>query len=115
MIRRPPRSTLFPYTTLFRTRVLISPFIAHLMVNPATMQIGSQRFYVEIADECSGLEGIGLMLAFGVTWIILFREQCRFPQAFLLLPAGAALIFLFNSVRIAGLILIGNAGAEIGR
>src|SRR2546430_5402459 len=24
MIRRPPRSTLFPYTTLFRSRVLIS-------------------------------------------------------------------------------------------
>ena len=107
--------SLWPWTariTFQMTRVLISPFIAHLMVNPATMQIGSQRFYVEIADECSGLEGIGLMLAFGVTWIILFREQCRFPQAFLLLPAGAALIFLFNSVRIAALILIGNAGAD---
>src|SRR2546427_6507240 len=25
MIRRPPRSTLFPYTTLFRSRVTISP------------------------------------------------------------------------------------------
>src|SRR3989441_8724142 len=26
MIRRPPRSTLFPYTTLFRSRVLVVPF-----------------------------------------------------------------------------------------
>src|SRR2546422_7773346 len=26
MIRRPPRSTLFPYTTLFRSRFLSSPF-----------------------------------------------------------------------------------------
>src|SRR2546429_4265475 len=25
MIRRPPRSTLFPYTTLFRSRDLLSP------------------------------------------------------------------------------------------
>src|SRR5690606_40319441 len=25
MIRRPPRSTLFPYTTLFRSRPLLSP------------------------------------------------------------------------------------------
>src|SRR2546429_9137684 len=25
MIRRPPRSTLFPYTTLFRSRVLFRP------------------------------------------------------------------------------------------
>src|SRR3712207_7652885 len=27
MIRRPPRSTLFPYTTLFRSRII--PFTAH--------------------------------------------------------------------------------------
>src|SRR3712207_6937824 len=26
MIRRPPRSTLFPYTTLFRSRVLPRPY-----------------------------------------------------------------------------------------
>src|SRR3712207_7624743 len=26
MIRRPPRSTLFPYTTLFRSGVLATPF-----------------------------------------------------------------------------------------
>src|SRR2546422_7457909 len=26
MIRRPPRSTLFPYTTLFRSRILDVPF-----------------------------------------------------------------------------------------
>src|SRR5688572_33410443 len=25
MIRRPPRSTLFPYTTLFRSRTLVEP------------------------------------------------------------------------------------------
>src|SRR2546422_7395614 len=28
MIRRPPRSTLFPYTTLFRSLALILPFLA---------------------------------------------------------------------------------------
>src|SRR3712207_7745976 len=27
MIRRPPRSTLFPYTTLFRSNVLITRFL----------------------------------------------------------------------------------------
>src|SRR2546429_5055595 len=30
MIRRPPRSTLFPYTTLFRSRMILS--VASLMV-----------------------------------------------------------------------------------
>src|SRR3989442_11843019 len=38
MIRRPPRSTLFPYTTLFRSRVLelhgMGPFDIHY-INPA--------------------------------------------------------------------------------
>src|SRR2546428_5227246 len=27
MIRRPPRSTLFPYTTLFRSRIATQPFL----------------------------------------------------------------------------------------
>src|SRR3712207_8912033 len=27
MIRRPPRSTLFPYTTLFRSRVAVHPLV----------------------------------------------------------------------------------------
>src|SRR5256885_7124023 len=30
MIRRPPRSTLFPYTTLFRSRFIVSPLPARL-------------------------------------------------------------------------------------
>jgi exosortase E/protease (VPEID-CTERM system) len=98
--------------TLHLTSILLSPFIPDLMVNPALMQIGSQRFHVEIAPECSGLEGIGLMLAFGLMWLALFRTECRFPQALLLLPTGALLIFFLNSLRIAALVLIGNAGAE---
>src|SRR5256885_11199352 len=35
MIRRPPRSTLFPYTTLFRSHVgLIRPHVRHRDVEP---------------------------------------------------------------------------------
>jgi exosortase E/protease (VPEID-CTERM system) len=43
--------------------------------------------------------------------LLLFRKECRFPQALLLLPAGVVFIYLLNAVRIAVLILIGNAGA----
>src|SRR3712207_7639622 len=32
MIRRPPRSTLFPYTTLFRSRGAVDPVTLHLRV-----------------------------------------------------------------------------------
>src|SRR2546430_3705554 len=29
MIRRPPRSTLFPYTTLFRSKIVEEPLVIH--------------------------------------------------------------------------------------
>src|SRR2546422_8225335 len=33
MIRRPPRSTLFPYTTLFRSGVVSRAYLLHMNVN----------------------------------------------------------------------------------
>jgi exosortase E/protease (VPEID-CTERM system) len=91
---------------------LLRVFVPGVTANPATMIIGTGNFQVEIAKECSGFEGAGLMLAFGVVWLCLFRKECRFPQALLLLPAGVVVIYLLNAVRIAGLILIGSAGAR---
>src|SRR2546427_8642923 len=41
MIRRPPRSTLFPYTTLFRSRLVESPEAMHAR----TVGAGDRRFY----------------------------------------------------------------------
>src|SRR3712207_7730930 len=43
MIRRPPRSTLFPYTTLFRS----SPFIISSVV------VGNVQYPEEVADAVS--------------------------------------------------------------
>src|ERR1041384_3610657 len=40
MIRRPPRSTLFPYTTLFRSQGLLARFFA---------RIGSEESYQQLA------------------------------------------------------------------
>ncbi len=94
------------------TAAILRLFVSGLIVEPDQMIIGTSRFQVEVAPQCSGLEGVGLMLAFGGAWLFLFRKQCRFPQALLLLPVGALLIFLLNAVRIAALVLIGNAGAE---
>ena len=82
-----------------------------VVVNSQTMILGTPRFSVEIAPWCSGIEGVGLILAFGVLWLVAFRRECRFPQSLVLLPLGAALIFVLNAVRIAALILIGDAGA----
>ena len=92
-------------------RFLISPLIPGLIAIPATRTIGSQKFNVEIATGCSGLEGMGLMLVFSILWLWFFRGDYKFPRALLLIPIGVSVMFLMNAVRIAVLILIGDAGA----
>src|SRR5258707_4084727 len=37
MIRRPPRSTLFPYTTLFRSRIKFEPTVPSHPARPALL------------------------------------------------------------------------------
>lgn len=94
------------------TKAFLSLFVSGISADPVRMTLGTAKFTVEIAPECSGFEGAGLVLAFGVLWLWLFRRECRFPQALILLPAGVVTVFLLNAVRITGLILIGNAGAQ---
>jgi exosortase E/protease (VPEID-CTERM system) len=91
---------------------LLRLVVSGVIADPAKMIIGAGNFKVVIAQECSGFEGAGLILAFGVVWLCLFRKECRFPQALLLVPAGVVLIYLLNAVRIAALVLIGSAGAR---
>jgi CAAX prenyl protease-like protein len=98
--------------TFAMVRILLKPLVAGVFTNPARMQLGTARFHVIVAPECSGLEGAGLILAFAVVWLLLFHRECRFPQSLVLVPAGVVVLFLLNAVRLAALILIGNAGAE---
>src|SRR2546425_13002303 len=59
MIRRPPRSTLFPYTTLFRSQQeragklsdLIGPHGARLMPGAARREIRRQQWYARVGPE----------------------------------------------------------------
>ena len=98
--------------TFTLTKALLSLFVPQVIAIPAQAILGTPKFRVEIAPECSGFEGAGLILAFGAAWLWMFRKECRFPHALLLLPAGVVAIFLMNTVRITALILIGNAGAR---
>jgi exosortase E/protease (VPEID-CTERM system) len=91
-------------------RRLLSPILPTLIVDPVTLVLGTNRFAVQITDVCSGLEGMGLMLAFCVTWLLYFRRDYIFPRALLLVPAGMLASFALNALRIAMLVLIGHAG-----
>src|SRR5437016_8967056 len=52
MIRRPPRSTLFPYTTLFRSREIEEKMLTH----PAIAEVA----IVGVADKLWGEVGIAV-------------------------------------------------------
>src|SRR3712207_7658297 len=53
MIRRPPRSTLFPYTTLFRSVIA--------GVEPATRR--GAAWLVNVAHQLGGSLGLGILVA----------------------------------------------------
>src|SRR5256885_5247602 len=57
MIRRPPRSTLFPYTTLFRSRLRLEHRV-HRRSAPAQYLLGNVRHAdVRSQGRCRGADG----------------------------------------------------------
>lgn len=97
--------------TFALTAKLLKPLLPNLIVDRANLLMGTPQFGVQIGGACSGVEGAGLMLVFSVAWLWLFRAERRFPQALLVVPLSMAVMWLLNAVRLAVLILIGNAGA----
>jgi exosortase E/protease (VPEID-CTERM system) len=93
-------------------RLILHPLVPGLQSDSTTLVVGTERFAVQITEQCSGLEGIGLLLAFCAGWLWLFRRDYYFPRALLIVPVGVVVIFLLNAVRIAAIVLIGNAGYE---
>ncbi len=89
---------------------LLRPLLPQLQADPVTRVLATDRFAVQIAEVCSGLEGVGLMLAFCGSWLLYFRREYRFPRALLLIPAALAVMFALNVLRVAALMLIGAAG-----
>lgn len=97
--------------TLWAAYVMVRPFAPDVTADPATLIIGSPAFSVEISRECSGYEGLGLILVFTSAWLWFHRARWRFPHALALIPLGLAAAWTLNCVRIACLLYIGTAGA----
>ena len=76
------------------------------------MTVGTQRFSVGIASQCSGYEGIGLMWVFLGAYIWVFRASLRLPFALLLIPLGTLVAWVLNAVRITALIAVGTWGSQ---
>src|SRR2546430_12531387 len=58
MIRRPPRSTLFPYTTLFRSRAV---FVHQLAADQGSVRARGQGARIGARTGRGEIEGEGLM------------------------------------------------------
>src|SRR5688572_31950853 len=54
MIRRPPRSTLFPYTTLFRSLPVVSQSSPMMATSNSKLEIRNQKSEREVATGISG-------------------------------------------------------------
>jgi exosortase E/protease (VPEID-CTERM system) len=97
--------------TLWLVHSLLSLVTTDVVHNPATCALGTSKFWVTVAPECSGYEGIGLIWVFLGGYLWFFRQSLRFPQALLLFPLGTLVIFLANVLRIFSLILLGSYGS----
>src|SRR5258708_9097821 len=64
MIRRPPRSTLFPYTTLFRSLSRTNPITLSSVNGPIRLSIPGDAGAVVFAHNLSG----GIDSEFGRVW-----------------------------------------------
>ncbi len=77
-------------------------------VHPPTYEIGVEGFWVQIASQCSGVEGIALITIFMGFYATLMRLDLRQKRFWLILfPLAVLASWLFNILRIAILIVIG--------
>ncbi len=96
--------------TFFLVRWVLNSLIPDLTADSSTHILSTDNFAIEVTEVCSGLEGMGLTLAFCGAWLIYFRREYVMPRALILIPAGIVAIFILNILRIATLMLIGVAG-----
>lgn len=96
-------------TTFIVSKFILGFYSTEMLYSiPEDRELGLGNFVVSISPACSGYEGIGLVISFTAIYLFTSREKFKFPQALLLFPIGALLIWLLNCVRIAALIIIGE-------
>jgi exosortase E/protease (VPEID-CTERM system) len=93
-------------------QLILKPLRPDLHADLASLTLSTDRFAVMIAGDCSGLEGVSLMLVFCVAWLWYFRREYYFPRVLVIVPAALLVIYLMNAVRISALLLIGDSGYE---
>jgi exosortase E/protease (VPEID-CTERM system) len=90
------------------TNALLQLFFARTVSEPSQYVLGTSTFQVSIDRLCSGFEGMGLIAVLLSGYLFLRRRELNFPHAFLLVPLGMTIVWLWNNVRLALLIAVGT-------
>src|ERR1043166_167382 len=80
MIRRPPRSTLFPYTTLFRSRRARAPLTRHSSAKTVLPAPGAPRPSVVRSEEQTS----ELQSPFGISYAVFFFNDTATTEIYTL-------------------------------
>ncbi len=96
--------------TLSLVHGVLSLFFSDTICNAESGTVGTSSFSVEIAPQCSGYEGMGLMAVLLAVFLWVLRRELRFPRSLLLVPVGMMLMWLANALRIAALLILGTLG-----
>jgi exosortase E/protease (VPEID-CTERM system) len=101
---------LLSKATLWVVYGLLRLGYSHTVLRPETNEVGTSTFQVQIAPECSGYEGMGLIAVLFAVALWTFRRDFRFPRALALLPVAMTLMWVANAVRITALVVLGTSG-----
>ncbi|NRA34147.1 MAG: exosortase E/protease, VPEID-CTERM system [Polyangiaceae bacterium] len=94
--------------TLRLSSSVLSIFSREVAVDADTAMLTLGSFRVEISPECSGAEGVGLVLVFLCGYLYRYRDDLRFPAVLWLLPVAIVATWLSNSARIIALMYLGE-------
>ena len=103
-------SQLLQEASFSEARQLLHLFYPIVVANPITHVLGTDKFQVNIAGACSGIEGLALVSVFMLAWLFSARNEVRAERALLLAPFALLLMWLLNLIRLVALIAIGTAG-----
>ena len=94
--------------TFYGVAIVLALLGNDVFINLELSTIGILDFYVEVAESCSGIEGLALTTAFMGIYSIIMKDDLRLGRFWLIVwPLALLMSFVFNVLRIAGLILIG--------
>lgn len=100
--------SLLTRATFDAVQLVLEELGAPVVSDPASYIIGVDDFLVQVARQCSGVEGFALIASFTALYAFLFRHEIRLRRFWLVvLPLGLALSWVINVLRIAALIGIG--------